>query len=86
MPLRVPILLRCSCLLALLLAGALVAPQARAQTPPGIRTVTTVEGITEYRLDNGLKVLLFPDPSKPTVTVLSRAHVAKVRPSGENAI
>jgi zinc protease len=31
--------------------------------------VTTIEGISEYRLDNGLKVLLFPDPSKPTVTV-----------------
>jgi zinc protease len=31
--------------------------------------VTSVEGITEYRLDNGLKVLLFPDSSKPTVTV-----------------
>ena len=29
----------------------------------------TVEGITEYRLANGLKVLLFPDQSKPTVTV-----------------
>ena len=31
--------------------------------------VTTVEGITEYALDNGLQVLLFPDPSKATVTV-----------------
>ena len=31
--------------------------------------VTTVEGITEYSLPNGLRVLLFPDPSKPTVTV-----------------
>jgi zinc protease len=31
--------------------------------------VTSVEGITEYRLDNGLRVLLFPDPSKPTFTV-----------------
>ncbi len=31
--------------------------------------VTTVEGITEYRLSNGLKVLLFPDPSKQTITV-----------------
>jgi zinc protease len=30
---------------------------------------TSVEGITEYRLDNGLRVLLFPDPTKPTVTV-----------------
>lgn len=31
--------------------------------------VTTVEGITEYRLQNGLRVLLFPDPSKQTITV-----------------
>ena len=31
--------------------------------------ITTIEGISEHRLDNGLKVLLFPDPSKPTVTV-----------------
>ncbi len=31
--------------------------------------ITSVEGITEYRLPNGLKVLLFPDASKPTVTV-----------------
>jgi len=28
-----------------------------------------VEGITEYRLDNGLQVLLFPDDSQSTVTV-----------------
>lgn len=31
--------------------------------------ITTVEGITEYRLQNGLRVLLFPDQSKPTITV-----------------
>ena len=31
--------------------------------------VTTVEGITEYRLQNGLRVLLFPDNSKQTITV-----------------
>jgi zinc protease len=31
--------------------------------------VTTVEGITEYRLQNGLRVLLFPDQSKQTITV-----------------
>ena len=36
------------------------------QTPDPI---TSVEGITEYQLENGLKVLLFPDDSKPTVTV-----------------
>ena len=29
----------------------------------------TVEGITEYRLPNGLKVVLYPDASKPTATV-----------------
>ena len=29
----------------------------------------SVEGITEYRLPNGLRVLLFPDPGKPTITV-----------------
>ena len=31
--------------------------------------VTSAEGITEYKLANGLKVLLFPDPSKQTITV-----------------
>ncbi|NJK84268.1 MAG: insulinase family protein, partial [Saprospiraceae bacterium] len=31
--------------------------------------MTTVEGITEYQLNNGLRVLLFPDQSKPTITV-----------------
>ena len=31
--------------------------------------VTSVEGITEYRLDNGLRVLLFPDPTRPKLTV-----------------
>lgn len=31
--------------------------------------VTEVEGITEYRLANGLQVLLFPDLTKETVTV-----------------
>jgi zinc protease len=38
-------------------------------TPPGVERVTTVEGITEYRLQNGLRVLLFPDQSKSTITV-----------------
>lgn len=33
------------------------------------KKIVTVEGITEYQLDNGLKLLLFPDPSRPTVTV-----------------
>jgi zinc protease len=37
--------------------------------PSGVKAVTSVEGINEYRLDNGLQVLLMPDQSKPTVTV-----------------
>ncbi len=34
-----------------------------------VEKVTEVEGISEYRLDNGCRVLLFPDQSKPLVTV-----------------
>jgi zinc protease len=37
--------------------------------PKGVVQGPAVEGITEYRLPNGLKVLLFPDSSRPTVTV-----------------
>ncbi len=41
-----------------------------AGLPAGVTKATTVEGITEYRLtSNGLRILLFPDPSKQTVTV-----------------
>src|SRR5947208_1594464 len=31
--------------------------------------VATVEGVTEYRLSNGARVLLFPEASRPTITV-----------------
>ena len=31
--------------------------------------IRSVEGISEYHLDNGMKVLLFPDKSSPKVTV-----------------
>lgn len=34
-----------------------------------IEKVTSIEGITEYRLENGTQVLLFPDQSKSMVTV-----------------
>src|SRR5688572_6260961 len=37
--------------------------------PKGLQYVTTVEGISEYKLANGLRVLLVPDESKPTMTV-----------------
>ena len=58
-------------LLPLVFAVALVfgAALAAAELPAGVERVTSVEGITEYRLANGLRVLLFPDPSKDTATV-----------------
>ena len=37
--------------------------------------VTEVEGISEYNLDNGLRVLLFPDQTKETITVNVTYHV-----------
>src|SRR6478672_424655 len=37
--------------------------------PKGIERVTSVEGINEYRLANGLRLLMFPDQSKQTITV-----------------
>ena len=46
-----------------------VAVGAHAALPAGITQGPTVEGITEYRLANGLTVLLFPDASKPTTVV-----------------
>ncbi|HTD06469.1 pitrilysin family protein, partial [Undibacterium sp.] len=63
-------LLRASLLgVALLVGGNFAAAQTAPALPKGVSQMTTVEGITEYRLQNGLKVLLIPDASKPTVTV-----------------
>src|SRR4051794_12491810 len=39
------------------------------QLPQGVTKLTSVEGIDEFALPNGLHVLLFPDQSKPKVTV-----------------
>jgi zinc protease len=55
--------------LAAFLAAALPLAAADPPKPAAPEKVTSVEGITEYRLANGLRVLLFPDPSKPTITV-----------------
>jgi zinc protease len=66
------------------LAEAAAAPATADKAPPAAsaakptsaaapsalpRKLSAIEGISEYTLANGLKVLLFPDPSKPTVTV-----------------
>ena len=42
---------------------------AAAKLPRGVEQLNSIEGITEYRLKNGLQVLLFPDPSQETITV-----------------
>jgi zinc protease len=54
--------------IAVFLAASCAAP-AIGQAAAGPQKVTSVEGITEYRLGNGLTVLLFPDPTKATITV-----------------
>ncbi|MEC7681017.1 MAG: insulinase family protein, partial [Planctomycetota bacterium] len=56
----------------LLLADLALAETERKQEEEKkvmVEKVTEVEGITEYRLENGVKVLLFPDASKEVVTV-----------------
>src|SRR5689334_19170788 len=49
-------------------AATPAAPATTAAAKSAAVKVTSVEGITEYRLANGLRVLLFPDASKPTLT------------------
>ena len=51
----------------LLLGLAAAVPVRAADGPP--QKVTSVEGVTEYRLPNGLRVLLLPDGSKPLIHV-----------------
>jgi zinc protease len=56
--------------LALLLLNLLPASaQNEVTLPKGVERITFVEGITEYRLQNGLRVLMFPDQTKQTITV-----------------
>jgi zinc protease len=43
---------------------------AFAQTlPPGVQKKASLGGITEYDFPNGLRVLLYPDPANPKVTI-----------------
>jgi zinc protease len=62
----VPWAVAAGCVSAALLLSA---PPARSAEPAAPKKVVTVEGITEYRLDNGLRVVLLPDPSASKVTV-----------------
>ena len=53
-------------LLATVLLLSLCANISFAQSP---EKITSIEGITEYKLDNGVQILLFPDKSKPQFTI-----------------
>jgi zinc protease len=71
--------------LALVFADFAVAQNNAGSAP--IQRIQTVEGITEYRLDNGLKVLLAPDSSANTVTVSVTYRVgSKHEGSGETGM
>ena len=58
-------------LLSVFILAVFVTSSATAGTklPRGVEKLNSIEGITEYRLKNGLQVLLFPDPSQETITV-----------------
>ncbi len=51
------------------LGAALVCCCATGSPAAPPQRVATVEGITEYKFDNGARVILFPDPSRPTISV-----------------
>ena len=57
-------------LVSVLFSIFLLAAAISAQTlPPGVEKIVSIEGVTEYSFPNGLHALLFPDNSKPKITV-----------------
>ena len=62
----------CSFLVALATTTVAAPPPVKKPAPQvkmAAEKVTSVEGITEYDLPNGMRVLLFPDQTKPTVVI-----------------
>src|SRR5688572_20792445 len=55
--------------LYLIVAVSLLSARLYAADLPAPKKLASVEGITEYQLDNGLRLLLYPDNSRPKVTV-----------------
>ncbi len=53
----------------LLVVLALAVPALCQTLPSGVQKKASVGGITEYEYPNGLRVLLYPDPANPKVTV-----------------
>ena len=64
--------LRC---VAAMMAFVWISTASAQGVPAGVSKVQAVEGIIEYRLANGLQLLLIPDDSKPTTTVNMTYHV-----------
>lgn len=56
-------------LILFLLISLAAFSQTRPSLPAGVTQVTSVEGVTEYRLANGLRILLVPDASSAKTTV-----------------
>lgn len=62
---------------AVLVAGVSFAQEKKAdppkptevKVPDGVTKGVTVEGLTEYKLKNGLRIILLPDASRPKVTI-----------------
>lgn len=54
---------------AALAVASILPAQQNARAAEALKLLSAVEGIEEYQLSNGLKIILFPDPSKQTITV-----------------
>ena len=50
-------------------AAAPKAPAPAPKAPAAAQQIRSIEGVTEYRLANGLQVLLYPDQSSSTVSI-----------------
>jgi len=59
----------CSALLCCFSITAINAQEKATALPEGIQKVTSIEGIDEFKIDNGIKLLLLPDDSKPQFTI-----------------
>ncbi|MDN5842632.1 MAG: insulinase family protein [Alcaligenaceae bacterium] len=59
-----------SAFVVLCLCFVIFMPNAWAlELPAGVHLGPSVQGVTQYELDNGLRVVLAPDPSRPQTTV-----------------
>src|ERR1700691_1976390 len=63
-----------TCILSFAASLAFSQPKT-ASTPATPEFVTSVEGVKEYRLSNGLQILLVPDPAQTNVIVNVVYHV-----------